>query len=60
MMTLKKHVNVNNSIIVQKFEQEMNGQPKEIVETQIPKKQPNMFGFQISFFLCNKISFQKG
>ncbi len=68
VMTLNKHVNANHSIIAQKFEQEMKGQPKGIVEMQIPKNDLMCLAFKQHFscvtnffskmMICSKKKFQ--
>jgi hypothetical protein len=58
--TLKKHMDVNHTIIPKNFEEENNSPMTKIVEKQQSKKKPNVFGNAISkFFLCKILFLQR-
>jgi hypothetical protein len=55
--TLKKHVNVNHSIITKMFEEELNSPLKRKVDKQLGKKRSNPCGNAIVNFLATKYPF---
>jgi hypothetical protein len=55
--TLKKHVNVNHSIIAKMFEEELNSPLKRKLEKQLSKKRSNPCGNAIVKFLAIKYPF---
>ncbi len=60
IIALKKHVDVDHSIIVKKFEEVINNEIIGSVEKQPTKKRPNVPRSAISVFFCYKKTFQKG
>ncbi len=60
MTSLKKHVNVDHSIIAKKFEEKTNNEIIGSVEKQFAKKRPNVLRSAISIFFGYKWTFQKG
>jgi hypothetical protein len=50
IITLKNHVNIDHGIIAKKIEKEMNNLIKRLMERQLVKKRPSMFGSAISNF----------
>jgi hypothetical protein len=51
IITFKKHVDENHSIIANKFGEEINNEITRSVERQLAKKRPNVQTSGISFFL---------
>ncbi len=56
---MKKHVDANHALIVQKFEEEINGSMKGIFEKQPTNKRPNVLKSLISKFVVVKDPFKK-
>jgi hypothetical protein len=59
IIILKKHVNAYHSIIMKKFEEEINNGIIEIVEKQPTKRRPNVPRSVISFFKSIKEPLKK-
>jgi hypothetical protein len=58
LIALKKHVDPNHSIIVKKFEEEINNKIIGSVERQLAKKRPNVPTSAISVFFVVKEPFK--
>ncbi len=59
IITLKKHVNVDHSIIVKKMEEEVEILITKNVERKFVKKGPNVFASAILFYFVVKKPFKK-
>jgi hypothetical protein len=59
IIVLKKHVDVNHSIIVKFFEEKINNEIIGTIEKQPVKKRSNVLASAMFVFFCCKRTFQK-
>jgi hypothetical protein len=59
IITLKKHVDVEHSLLAKKFDEEMNNLVKSELERQLVKKKQNVSSSEISNFFIIKILYKK-